>query len=152
MDNQKYNSNQNYCSDAQKKQSVLSNEDTIEQKPWLDNESDIYNDRLNTKYSCPDNYKMGSIQDNQIYIATTDDQHSQIVQGQHVDAQGGLSGYFSDQATVDACKTEDTLDNTQYNEMCQIAPYRNGGIEDVGDATYKPHVDCFETDRDALHN
>ena len=94
---------------------------------------------------------MATIQDNQIYIATTDGQHGQIVRGDHVDAQGGLSGYFSDQATVDACKNGEILDNAKYNEMCQIAPYRLGGIDGVGDASYKPHIDCFEIDKEALY-
>lgn len=149
-----YDKNQDYCSDARGFQSVLNEEKTYDKLHSAGKSTepdDIKSDREGTLYSSPDNYQMGSIQDNQLYIATTDDQHDQIARGEHVDAHGGLSGYFSDQATVDACKNGDSLDNTKYNEMCQIAPYREGGIGGVGDATYKPHVDCFDIDRDALY-
>lgn len=146
----KYNPNDNYCTDACQSQSVPSTENVKNLHPdWSADK--INEQRTGTPYSCPDNYQMGSIQDNQIYIATTDGQHVQVARGEHVDAHGGLSGYFSDQATVDACKNGEALDNTKYNEMCQIAPYRNGGIDGEAPATYKPHVDCFDIDKDALY-
>lgn len=156
MDNPsyKYNPNQNHCSQAELFQSVLDENETKQKLIDHNKEhtpKDIYDDRIGTLYSCSDNYKMGTIQDNQIYIATTDPQHDQIAKGEHVDAQGGLSGYFSDQATIDACKNNDVLDNTKYNEACQIAPYREDGLNGSGDAQYKPHIDCFNIDRDALY-
>ena len=156
---EKYSPSDNYCDDAVRFQSVL-NADETKQKLIDNNKShnfdDIQDARLNTLYSCPDNYQMGGVQDNQIYIATTDGQHDQIVvhqtnPHQKIDAQGGLSGYFSDQATVDACKDGNNLDNTKYNEATQIAPYRQNGIDGEGDASYKPHVDCFEINRDKLY-
>lgn len=150
MKEDNYRSNQDYCDSAKNSQSVPSFEQYHQNYPDIP-EDKVNDKRSGTLYSCPDNYQMGSIQDNQIYIATTDGQHDQIARGEHVDAQGGLSGYFSDQATVDACKNGESLDNTKYNEMCQIAPYREGGIGGVGDATYKSHVDCFDIDRDALY-
>lgn len=150
MNEKKYNANQNYCDAATKFQSVPSYNEYGLQHPDVD-PKDYDSNRACTPYSCPDNYQMGAIQDNQIYIATTDPQHDQIREGKHVDAHGGLSGYFSDQATVDASKTGDALDNTKYNEMCQIAPFRPEGISGEGNATYKPHVDCFEINRDTLY-
>ena len=150
MDKIKYNTHQDYCFSAINFQSVPPFEQFQQNNPGISAEK-IDGMRAGTLYSCPDNYQMGTIQDNQIYIATTDMQHDQIVSGKHVDANGGLSGYFSDQATVDVCKSGNILDNTKYNEMCQIAPYRYGGINGEGDATYKPHVDCFDINREALY-
>ena len=149
----KYNPNQNYCDDAKKFQSVL-NTDETKQKLIAKNQGyelkDIQDDRLKTLYACPDNYKMASVKDDRIYISTTDNQHDQIVSGKKLDPNSELSGYFSDQATIDTCKNADILDNTKYNEATQIAPYRKDGIDGIGDATYKPHIDCFEMDRDRL--
>lgn len=147
MDEKKYNPNQDYCEFAKNAQSVPSFDQYRQANP------DIPIDKVDTKraetpYSCADNYRMGSIQDNYIYISTTPTQHDQLVEHKHVD---GLSGYFSDQATIDACKTDGVLDNAKYNEMCQISPYREGGLSGEGDATYKPHIDCFELDRNALY-
>lgn len=150
-----YNPNQNYCSDATRFQSVLDKDETKQKlidnnKPY--STQDIQADRLGTLYSCPDNYQMGSVQDNQIYISTTDAQHDRIVKSEPISENGGLSGYFSDQATVDACKNDKGyLDNAKYNEASQIAPYRVNGLNGEGDAGYKPHVDCFDIDRDALY-
>ncbi len=154
----KYDPNQDYCNDARKFQSVLDENETRDK--LIDNNksyspNDIKADREGTLYSCPDNYKMGSIRDNQIYISATDKQHDIYASGEkfrdHKDEVNCPTGYFSDQTTVDACKNGNVLDNANYNEMCQIAPYRDGGIGGAGDATYKPHVDCFEIDRDALY-
>lgn len=145
----KKHSSRDYCEAARNAQSVPSYEQYGLQHPEVD-PRDYNANRTKTLYSCADSYQIGTIQDNQIYVATTDGQHDQIFRGEHVDAQGGLSGYFSDQATVDACKQGDILDNTKYNEMCQIAPYRKGGLESEGDAMYKPHVDCFDINRDTL--
>jgi len=145
-----YEPSQDYCYDAEKSQSVPSAE---EKESYLirqqkEHSPDKVNqNRSSTLYSCNDSYQMGTIQDDRIYIATTDWQHDQIVNHENVT---GLSGYFSDQATVDACKSENGLDNAQYNEMCQIAPWRENGLEGEGDASYKPHVDCFEIDRDRM--
>lgn len=150
MDETRYNPNQDYCEAAKNFQAVPSFDQYYQDHPDIPAEK-TNEKRAETLYSCPDNYKMGSIKDNQIYIATTDGQHDQIARGEHIDAHGGLSGYFSDQATIDACKNGDILNNSKYNEMCQIAPYRYGGIEGTGDATYKPHIDCFEIDREALY-
>lgn len=155
MEENSYNSRQDYCNNAINFQSVPSFEQYHRDHPDISLDK-IDQKRAEMNYSCPDNYQMGSIQDNQIYIATTDQQHDIIAKDQkfkkYQDEASGPSGYFSDQATVDACKTGETLDNTKYNEMCQIAPYRNGGIEGIGDATYKPHVDCFELDRAKLQD
>lgn len=153
-----YKPSQDYCKDAKNWQSVPNAEDVenyLISKNKPHESQDIYAERLGTLYSCPDNYRMGSIQDNQVYIATTDQQHDIIASGgkfkDHEDKVSGPSGYFSDQETVDTCKTGEALDNTKYNEMCQIAPYREGGLSSQGDAVYKPHVDCFKIDRDALY-
>lgn len=153
----KYSPDQNYCNQARNFQSVLDNDKT--KQKLIDNNKahspqDIQADRLGTLYSCPDNYKMGTIQDNQIYISTTDPQHDIIANDKKFKDYKDVpspTGYFSDQATIDACKsTNGLLDNTAYNEATQIAPYRDNGIEGIGDASYKPHIDCFEIDRDAL--
>lgn len=131
----KYNPNQNYCAQAQKFQSVLNTDETKQKliaKSQGYESKDIQDDRLKTLYSCPDNYKMASIQDDRIYISTTDNQHDQIVSGKKFDPNSELSGYFSDQATIDACKNGDVLDNTKYNEATQIAPYRKDGIGGIG--------------------
>lgn len=149
----KYNPDQDYCDEARRSQSVLNEEQTrhkLEEQGKASGDKDILEAREGTLYSCPDNYQMASIQDNEIYIATTDNQHNQIAKGEHVDAHGGLSGYFSDKATVDVCKNDDSLDNTKYNEACQIAPHRKDGANGIGDATYKSHVDCFEIDRNRM--
>lgn len=149
----KYNAVDNYCNQALNYQSVPSHEQYGLQHPNVEPQDYDIN-RGQTSYSCPDNYQMGTIQDNQIYIATTNEQHTIITSNEnfkdHKNDVSGPSGYFSDEATVNACRLGDSLDNTKYNEMCQISPYRNRGIDGVGDATYKPHVDCFEIDRDAL--
>ena len=150
VEKSKYNPSQDYCKLAQNAQSVPSFDEYHQSHPDIPAEK-VDDKRSETPYSCNDNYQMGSIQDNQIYIATTDPQHDQIAKGEHVDAHGGLSGYFSDQATIDACKNSDGLDNTKYNEACQIAPYREDGLSGEGDAQYKPHIDCFDIDRDALY-
>lgn len=151
MDEKKYNPNQCYCDSAKNFQAVPSFEQYCQNHPDTPMEK-VDGKRAESLYSCPDNYQMGTIRDNQIYIATTDGQHDQIAKRAHVDAQGGLSGYFSDQATIDACKDKNgVLDNTAYNEATQIAPYRENGLSGMGDASYKPHVDCFEIDRDALY-
>ena len=149
MSDSHYDSTQNYCSSAEKSQSVSSYDQYHLDHPDESLEK-IDQKRSETPYSCSDNYQMGCIQDNDIYIATTDKQHEQIVNHQPVDAQGGLSGYFSDKDTVDSCKNNNCLDNTKYNEACQIAPYRPDGMHGEGDAAYKPHVDCLEIDRNRM--
>lgn len=151
----KYNNRQDYCSEAEKSQSVPSYSETyqnISDNGDYPSNKAIRAKREGTWYSCNDDYTMGSIQDNKIYIATTDAQHEKFAGKEPGEIQEnvGLSGYFSDQATVDACKDGGTLDNTKYNQMTQIAPYREGGPNGAGDAQYKPHVDCFEIDRDKL--
>lgn len=149
-----YSPGQDYVKQAQNWQSVPT-KDAMKQS-LIDrgrnhSAADVKNARMGYTYSCADDYKMGTIKDNQIYVATTNDQHNQLTKGEPITAQGGVSGYFSDQATVDACKNADgSLNNTKYNDMCQIAPYREGGMAGAGDASYKPHVECFDIDRDAL--
>ena len=64
-----YSSQDNYVSDAIKFQSVLNVEETQNKLENLGKSTtleDIEKDRVNTYYSCPDNYFMGTIQDNQI--------------------------------------------------------------------------------------
>ena len=134
-----------YCQQARDFQAVPSHDQFMASHPGIDAHSAAF-ERSNTLYSCADNYTMGTVQDNQIYIATTDAQHNSIARGQHTQ----LSGYFSDQATVDASRSGGVLDNARYNEMCQIAPYRDGGVQGMGDASYKGHVDCFDIDRDRM--
>lgn len=59
-----------------------------------------------------------------------------------------MSGYFSDQATIDRCKTNDGgVDNGKYNRMTQVAPYKNPKDNSI---TYKPHLDNFRIDPDRL--
>lgn len=144
---------QDYCNEAASFQSVPSFEQYHAKNPDISLDK-INEGRAKTNYSCPDNYQMGTIQDNQIYIATTNEQHSIIASDEkfkdHQDKVSGPSGYFSDEATVNACKAGDALDNAKYNEMCQISPYRTNGIDGIGAAMYKPHLDCFEIDREAL--
>lgn len=151
MEENNYNISESYCEKAKNFQAVPSNEQYGLQHPEV-SPADYDDKRSQTLYSCPDNYQMGCIQDNQIYIATTDAQHNQIIKGEHVSAHGGLSGYFSDQATIDASKDNDVLDNTKYNEATQIAPWREDiSCDGEGDAFYKPHIDCFAIDRDKLY-
>lgn len=140
---------QDFCPLARKFQSMASFDECHAKNPDIPHDA-INNKRLDNKYVCPDEFQMGSIQDNRIYIATTDQQHDQIVHKEHIDANGGLSGCFSDQDTIDACRNGTIVDNKKYNEMSQIAPYREGGINGIGNAEYKPHLDCFEIDREAL--
>ena len=140
-----YSPYDDYCEEARRQQSVPSREDVLNEHPDY-NDKQILAARGND-YSCADNYQMGTIQDNHIFIATTDSQHNQICNNERPE---GLSGYFSDQATVDACSTNGVLDNTAYNDACQIKPYRQGGMDGTGDASYKPHVDCFRVDNNAL--
>ena len=144
-----YNPNHDYCDAAKNEQTVLSRNQYLYENP----DTKIINvdaGRANTLYSCADDFQMGTIQDDYIYIATTDGQHDQIAQGMPVTADRGLRGFFSDPATVDACITDGVMDNAKYNKLCQIAPYRGDGIDGSGDASYKPHIDCFQIDRDAL--
>lgn len=144
----RYNPNDDYCEAASNFQSVKSEDDVRKLNPSL-SEEDVNKERTDNLYPCSDKYKMGTIQDDQIYIATTDAQHDQIYNHQHVDANGGLSGFFSDQATIDSCKdNQNAVSNKAYNEACQMAAYQPTG---KGDATYKPHIDCFEIDREALY-
>ena len=151
----KYSSDQDYCSEAEKFQSVPSYDETkqkLSEGGKNPSDDDIRAYREGTSYSCPDDYTMGTIQDDKIYIATTDAQHERFAGKKPgeippADDNTRLSGFFSDQATVDVCKDGDTLNNTKYNQMNQIEPYQKDG---TGDATYKPHVDCFEIDRDKL--
>ena len=141
-----YNPNHDYCDAAKNEQTVLSRNQYLYENP----DTKIINvdaGRANTLYSCADDFQMGTIQDDYIYIATTDRQHDQIAEGMPVT---GLRGFFSDPATVDACITDGVMDNAKYNKLCQIAPYRGDGIDGSGDASYKPHIDCFQIDRDAL--
>ena len=145
----KYNPSQDYSESASNFQTVPSHEQYGVRHPDV-NVKDYDSNRAETFYSCADSYQMASIRDNELYIATTDKQHDQLVGNHHVDAQGGLSGYFSDISTVDSCKDGGSLDNTKYNEACQIAPYRPDGMHGEGDAMYKPHVDCFEIDRNRM--
>ena len=85
MDEKKYSPEQDYCATAKNFQAVPSHEEYLRQRPdTLDGKVDA--NRANTPYSCPDDYRMGSIQDNRIYIATTDGQHDQIAKGEHVSA------------------------------------------------------------------
>jgi hypothetical protein len=140
-----YSPYDDYCEEARRQQSVPSREDVLNEHPDY-NEKQISEARGND-YSCADNYQMGTIQDDHIFIATTDSQHDQICNGEKPE---GLSGYFSDQETVDSCSNCGVLDNTAYNDACQIKPYRQGGIDGSGDAAYKPHVDCFRVDHNAL--
>ena len=152
-DNNEYHPKQDYCDRAAKSQSVPSAQETydklVENGTYPTNKA-IKAKREGTMYPCNDDYSMGTIQDGKIYIATTDAQHQQIANGQPVTADGGLSGYFSDQATVNSCKVGGAVDNTAYNQKTQIAPFRKGGLEGAGDASYKPHLDCFEIDKAKL--
>ncbi len=112
----------------------------------------------NSWYCCNDNFHMATINDNSIYIAVTDNQHNQIISGETVTADGGLSGYFTDQATIDACIRDGALDNCQYCSATQIQPFfhtepvikDNQTLIDAGEATYKPHIDCFRINYDKL--
>ncbi len=148
----KYTGSQDYCEDAKKWQSVQSHDEFKNTHPDTP-EDKIDSERANTLFSCEDSYRMGSIQDNQIYISTTIDQHKQIVDTKK-SPDYKLSGYFSDEATVNACTNEKgVLDNGKYNEALQTAPYqeRNSDGNPISDgATYKPYIDCFDIDRNAL--
>ena len=115
-DSNKYHPRQNYCDRASKSQSVPSAQDTynnLVEKGTYPTNKEIKAKREGTMYPCNDDYSMGTIQDGKIYIATTDAQHQQIANGKPVTADGGLSGYFSDQATIDACKNGGTVDNAK---------------------------------------
>lgn len=145
-----YNANQDYSDMAAKSQAVPSFDEYCKNNPNVPLDK-VNEERSKNYYSCADNYQMGTIQDNQIYISMTDNQHKQLVNNEPITADRGLSGYFSDQTTIEACKNKDgSLNNTTYNEMCQIAPFRPGGLTGDGDATYKPHVECLQIDRDRL--
>lgn len=63
----KYNPDQDYCDSATKFQTVPSFEQYHRNHPNTPLDK-IDGKRVETNYSCPDNYRMGSIQDNQIYI------------------------------------------------------------------------------------
>lgn len=147
-----YRPTDDYCNEAKNWQSVPSFEQMKAEYPQYTRD-EINDKRENIIFSCDDSYQMGSIQDNQIYISTTSDQHNQIAEtGKSPDYK--LSGYFSDEATVNACTNEKgVLDNGKYNEALQTAPYQekgNDGKPISEGATYKPYVDCFEIDRNAL--
>lgn len=154
MEKNDYSPNQDFCQQAQNWQTVSSEEEArnkLMDKGMSHTDKDVLDERMGQMYSCGDSYQMGTIQDNKIYVALTDDQHNQLVNKVPITAQGGVSGYFSDQATIEACKNKDgSLNNTTYNEMCQIAPFRPGGLSGDGDATYKPHIECFIINRDKL--
>lgn len=148
-----YKPTDNYCDEAKNWQSVPSHEQIKNQYPEY-SDARIYEKRQGTLFSCDDSYKMGSIQDNQIYISATSTQHNQIAESRK-SPEYKFSGYFSDEATVNACTNENgILDNGKYNEALQTAPFQEGdneGIPIVEGATYKPHVDCFEIDRNRMY-
>lgn len=88
-----YNPNHDYCDAAKNEQTVLSRNQYLYENP----DTKIINvdaGRANTLYSCADDFQMGTIQDDYIYIATTDGQHDQIAEGMPVTADRGLRGFF----------------------------------------------------------
>lgn len=111
------------------------------------NELDILHYRMKHLYSCNDEYVRGKIQEDYIYISTTDNQHIQIVKGEAPTADGGISGYFSDEETINQCIEKKQLNNGKFNQLLQIMPYdkKDGKLP-----AYKPHVDCFFIDTEQL--
>ena len=145
-----YSASDDYCETAKRWQAVPSAD---EAKTLLafrgkdSSDSAVQGYREGTKYSCDDSYQMGTVTDDHIFVSTTDNQHQQILQGEAPSADGGVSGYFTDQATVDDCTHSDTLDNGQLNRELQIAPFQaSANVE----PSYKPHTDCFKINPDKL--
>lgn len=171
-----YYANDDYCEKAEEYQSVPSEDQARSSlDEWGENTSaNVERYRIDTKYSCNDSYQMGTINDDHIFVSTTDNQHRQILNGETPSADGGISGYFTDRATVDNCKNGEVLDNGQINRELQIAPHQmsahytlesklpanrqlNKNLQlDSYHATsphiqvYKPHLDCFKINHDKL--
>ena len=145
-----YTASDDYCEKAQKWQSVPSADEAraqLDEKGKDSSDPAVKDYREGTKYSCDDSYQMGTIQDGRIYVSTTDNQHQQIMNGEPPTADGGVSGYFTDQATVDHCSSSGVLDNGQLNRELQVAPYQ---ADASSDPAYKPHTDCFKINEDKL--
>ena len=140
--------------DIQKFQSVPYMKELMIQYPDLD--IDKLWDMIKKKaaYSMNDNWELGIVKDDAIYISVTNDQHQAIVDFSNGKKEelGKLGlGFFTDEATVNAAWTPDGINNTKLNEMCQIAPFhetdRAKGIDEYN---YKPHLDRFVIDHDRL--
>ena len=139
-----------FCYEATEAQSVPlydTAKDYFLNKGEFFDETDLINYRRNFLYTCNDDYVNGNIQDDNIFISTTDNQHAQIIDGKAPTSDGGISGYFSDQDTVNQCITRNQLDNSKFNQLLQIMPFNK---KDGSLPVYKPHVDCFFIDKDQL--
>lgn len=141
-----YSINDNYCSKAENWQAVPSESEKKAEllSRGIDaNPIKVKEAREETNYSCKDSYQMGTIRDRYIYVSTSNEQHEKIVNSKPLSDKDGVSGYFSDKATIDDCTKKGVLDNGQYNRELQISPYYKN-------LTYKPHVDCFKIDSDKM--
>ena len=145
-----YSANDDYCGMAKGWQAVPSADETrnsLAARGKDSSDAAVQGYREGTKYPCDDSYQMGTINDNHIFVSTTDNQHQQILNGEAPTADGGVSGYFTDQATVDNCTHGGTLDNGQLNRELQVAPFQ---ADASAEPAYKPHTDCFKINPDKL--
>lgn len=101
-------------------------------------------------YACKDNWENALWNDDAIYISVTNAQHQAIVDyntGKIERLEELNLGFFTDEATLEAAKTDGKVDNARYNEMCQVFPYYDAKN---GEISYKPHIDRFVIDRDKM--
>ncbi len=129
---------------------------TISENPYSDPQPQ-------NPYCCSDKLEAGTVEageGNEIYIATTDKQHDAIVQEdwkvlnpdldneEEVKNSQPLSGWFTNETTIEACKTEEgSLDASAYNEATQVAPYYDSKTDEC---SYKSNVDCFRINEEKM--
>lgn len=77
-----YSDTDDYCNQAKSWQSVPSADEarkTLNAEHLDSSDKAVRDYRNGTKYSAEDDYGMATVKDNNIYIATTDDQHEKIL-------------------------------------------------------------------------
>ena len=145
-----YKSNNADTEKAENFQKVSLASDIKREFPDLTEEK-VFEKRLSQgSYACKDNWENALWNDDAIYISVTNAQHQAIVDyntGKTERLEELNLGFFTDEATLEAAKTDGKVDNARYNEMCQVFPYYDAKN---GEISYKPHIDRFVIDRDKM--
>lgn len=129
-------------------------------------------EQLDTKYTNQDNLQNQAWQDDRLYLTVSDEQKALLDRNNELFKSGhyeqkenlpnegypGLSGYFTDEATVSRrFEGEQGYDAVALGNDLQQLPFYNENLEKIAERKgeeyipeYNPHLACFEIDRDKL--
>lgn len=106
-----------------------------------------------TVYPVIDNLQNASINDNFIYLSTTDRQHSCYEAGEFAVKENhtGFSGYFTSEATaLNRVNADGTFDAYGFHRDLCVSPTHYATDPPSTQPLDKRHLDCFYIDRDRM--